>query len=84
MQTTINRAAWDVAESDYPRTGSPADKLRFMLRYAVLAPSNHNTQPWLFRVRGSSVELYADRARALRVTDPDDRQLLISCGCALF
>ncbi|MFM8470053.1 MAG: Acg family FMN-binding oxidoreductase [Limisphaerales bacterium] len=64
--------------------GSPADKLRFLLRYAVLAPSNHNTQPWLFQVRGNCVELYADRARALRVTDPGDRQLLISCGCALF
>lgn len=84
MQTTLNRAAWDVSESDFPRTGSPAEKLRFLLRYAVLAPSNHNTQPWLFRVRGNTVELYADRARALRVTDPEDRQLLISCGCALF
>ncbi len=84
MQNSPNRSAWDVSENEYPHLGSPADKLRFMLRYAVLAPSNHNTQPWLFQVHGNSVELYADRARALRVTDPDDRQLLISCGCALF
>lgn len=84
MQTNPNRTAWDVSEDDFPRQGTPADKLRFLLRYAVLAPSNHNTQPWMFQVRGNCVELYADRARSLHVTDPDDRQLLISCGCALF
>ena len=84
MNTTANRLAWEVSEDEFPRLGSPAEKLRFLLRYAVLAPSNHNTQPWLFQVHGNCVELYADRARALRVTDPADRQLVISCGCALF
>ena len=73
-----------VQEDEYPHLGTPANRLKFMLRYAVLAPSSHNTQPWMFQVRGSSVEVYADRARSLRVTDPDDRQLLISCGCAIF
>lgn len=71
-------------EDEFPRLGTPADQLRFLLRYAVLAPSNHNTQPWLFRVHGGHVDIYADRARALRVTDAEDRQLFISCGCALF
>lgn len=84
MQINPNRSAWDVTEDEFPRLGSPADKLRFMLRYAVLAPSNRNSQPWLFKVRGRTVELYADRTRSLKVTDPMDRQLLISCGCALF
>ncbi len=84
MQTAPNRAAWEVSDEAFPRLGTAADKLRFMLRYAVLAPSNHNTQPWMFQVRGNCVDLYADRARSLHVTDPDDRQLLISCGCALF
>jgi hypothetical protein len=84
MKTNSNRSAWEIPEHEYPRRGTPSEKLRFMLRYAVLAPSNHNTQPWLFRVRGNQVELYADRSRSLSVTDPNDRQLLISCGCALF
>ena len=84
MKTNPNRSAWEIPEHEYPLRGTPGEKLRFMLRYAVLAPSNHNTQPWLFRVRGNQVELYADRARSLSVTDPSDRQLLISCGCALF
>jgi len=49
-----------------------------------LAPSVHNTQPWRWRLDRSSLELIADRSRQLRVLDPTGRQLLISCGCALF
>lgn len=51
---------------------------------AILAPSSHNTQPWVFRVRGSGIDVLADRTRALPVNDPDDRELTISCACALF
>lgn len=51
---------------------------------AVLAPSSHNTQPWVFRVRKRSIDLLADRTRALPANDPDDRELTISCACALF
>jgi nitroreductase len=51
---------------------------------AVLAPSSHNTQPWVFRVGKSEIDLLADRTRALPVNDPDDRELAISCGCALM
>src|SRR5690242_4716936 len=66
--------------------GHPAirDRLRAALGYAVLAPSSHNTQPWRFALREDSVEVYADRSRALRVVDPDGRELAISCGAALF
>lgn len=77
-------SAWSVLESDFPREGGTPSKIAFLLRYAILAPSSHNTQPWLFRIAGdNAVELYADRARALPVVDPDDRALVISCGAAL-
>jgi hypothetical protein len=59
-------------------------QLQALVQAATLAPSSHNTQPWLFRLEGSVVELMADRTRALPVNDPDDRELTISCGCALF
>lgn len=55
-----------------------------MLKAAMLAPSSHNTQPWRFTVSDSQVLLYADRTRALPANDPDDRELTISCGCALM
>ena len=75
--------AWGVSDADYPKDGDAEGRLRFLLRYAILAPSGHNTQPWLFAVDDGAIEVYADRARALPVVDPDDRELTISCGAAL-
>lgn len=75
---------WQIEETDFPARGTSADKLKFLLNYAVLAPSGHNTQPWLFQIVDDAVELYADKTRALPVVDPDNRELIISCGAALF
>lgn len=80
----MSEDAWRVRESEYPAGGSTEERLRFLLRYALLAPSGHNTQPWRFRVADGRVWLYADPSRALPVADPDDRELTISCGAALF
>ena len=44
----IDLSSWDVNASDFPANGSDAEKLEFLVRYAVLAPSSHNSQPWLF------------------------------------
>jgi nitroreductase len=78
------RDPWSVREEEFPALGSAAEKLRFALRFAVLAPSSHNSQPWWFRVVGDHVDVYADRTRALPVVDPEDRELTISCGAAIF
>jgi len=74
---------WRVREGDFPSGGTQDDKLRFLVRYAILAPSSHNTQPWSFRVSGGQLTLLADRSRRLPVVDPHDRALVISCGAAL-
>ena len=74
---------WEVREIDFPAEESPARQLRFLLNYAVLAPSRHNTQPWLFTIEQNTVELHADRSRRLPVVDTNDRELILSCGAAL-
>ena len=60
------------------------------VRHALRAPSVHNTQPWRWRIddgddddTGGRVELYADLNRHLYATDPQRRDLVISCGAAL-
>ncbi len=58
--------------------------LRDLLRVATLAPSVHNTQPWQFSLSEDRLDLFADPARWLRELDPNGRELLISCGAALF
>jgi hypothetical protein len=32
----------------------------------------------------TAIDVLADRTRALPVNDPEDRELTISCGCAVF
>ncbi len=56
---------------------------RALIGAAVLAPSHWNTQPWRFEVEGPSIRLVADPLRALPVTDPDRRGMMISLGAAL-
>jgi nitroreductase len=74
----------DLDRNEFPSTGLPTEQLAYLLRYAVQAPSSHNSQPWLFELSDDAVELRADRARALPVVDHDDRELVISCGAALL
>lgn len=54
-----------------------------VIEAACRAPSTHNTQPWAWRVRGTSIELYADPTRRLAHADPRGRNLGLSCGAAL-
>jgi hypothetical protein len=60
------------------------DQVRFLVGIAARAPSVHNTQPWRFQAGPAGLELHADRTRQLRAVDPAGRELLISCGAALF
>jgi len=64
-------------------TSALTRKAGYLVEVARRAPSVHNTQPWRFRVTEQAVELYADASRQLGV-DPDGREMLISCGAALF
>ena len=61
----------------------PQRTLRRIVELATRAPSVHNTQPWRWRGGSHSLELYADRSRTLPASDPDGRNLVISCGAAL-
>jgi nitroreductase len=69
--------------SAFPAAESVEAQAEFLLEYAVLAPSSHNSQPWAFEVTGHEVRVYADESRSLPVADPDGRELAVSVGCAL-
>lgn len=79
----MRRSAWILDEADFYEIESRRDQIEFLLRYAVLAPSSHNTQPWSFKVTDDGVEVYVDYARRLPIADPDHRELLMSVGAAI-
>jgi nitroreductase len=60
-----------------------SETVRTVLSMATQAPSVHNSQPWHWRVGPDSLNLYSDPSRHLRHTDPDSRDMLVSCGAAL-
>jgi hypothetical protein len=52
------------------------------IRFATLAPSGHNTQPWRFTVSDTGIRILPDLSRRTKVVDPDDHHLFVSLGCA--
>jgi hypothetical protein len=56
----------------------------YVVGAAVWAPSVHNTQPWWFSARRQEISLHADANRQLMAADPHGREMMISCGAALF
>ena len=58
-------------------------ELAIAVEHALRGPSVHNTQPWRWRIGADAVHLHADWTRHLVATDPDRRDLVLSCAAAL-
>lgn len=69
-------AAWNQAGAV---PGNPLS----LVRSALLAANNHNTQPWIFGVDENAIDLYADLSRNTGALDPTLREMHISVGAAL-
>ena len=63
--TKPNYAAWEINPRDFPDNADDLSKLRFLARYAILAPSGHNTQPWQFGQVGQTLTVGVDPRRNL-------------------
>jgi len=62
---------------------TPRQVLQWAVDLARYAPSLYNAQPWSWRVGTDNAELFMDVTRSFPVTDPDRREMRISCGAAL-
>jgi hypothetical protein len=74
---------WNFDDDDFYELESPREQIEFLLRYAVLAPSGHNQQPWSFQITDEGVEVFADSTRRLPVVDPANREMTMSLGAAI-
>jgi hypothetical protein len=59
-----------------------AHNYKNLIRYATMAASSHNTQPWKFQLEANRITILPDLARRCPVVDPDDHHLYTSLGCA--
>ena len=69
-----------VKTSRTPLRAAPRD--RELVRFATLAANSHNTQPWIFSVRGNEIAIAPDFRRRCPAVDPDDHHIFVSLGCA--
>jgi hypothetical protein len=81
--TSKAEAVTGAAEALGPEAPSLTLQASRLIAMAARAPSVHNTQPWRFKAGEDAIELYADPRRKLRV-DLSGREMVISCGAALF
>jgi len=72
-----------IAETASERAQALAGHAQYLIATAARAPSVHNSQPWRFRVSQDAIELWSDPRRRTW-SDASGRELLISCGAALF
>lgn len=74
---------WNIDEKLFYNQKALKDKIKFVLNYAVLAPSTHNSQPWLLEVGDDFCKIYVNSALYLEMADKDGRDLFISVGCLI-
>lgn len=83
MNEKSGLAVWNVKDKQFPKNGHTSSKLKYLIRYAILASSGFNSQPWKFKVTNNTIEVWADKDRRRPTIDPFDRELYISLGCAV-
>jgi hypothetical protein len=77
--STGEGAAYEPWDDWRTTTKGPLD----LVRAAILAANPHNSQPWLFHVTPTQIDLFADYRRNLGTVDPFLREMHIGLGCAL-
>lgn len=68
---------------EYTSCKNDQERLEFLVRLAILAPSSHNCQPWLFKIGENKIQVYLNRQRLLPKSDPKGRQVFLSLGAMI-
>lgn len=75
--------AWDIEAKDFPENGTTNEKIKFVLGYAILAPSTFNSQPWKCKLEGNVLDIYLDKSKITKRSDKTERFAHISVGAFL-
>lgn len=78
-----NYKSWNINPDDFFKCKTKKEEILFLLNFAILAPSSHNSQPWLFSIEESLISVYVNSNKKLKVGDKENRLLFISLGCVI-
>lgn len=81
--TKKNYSAWHINAQTFSDVWPDSKKLEFFARYAILAPSGHNTQPWHFNLSQQSLTLKNNPGRHLPYSGTKAAEPYISLGTCL-
>src|SRR3989338_320000 len=69
LMNFLNYAQWNIAPNDFWKQKGFSGQMKFLIRFGILAPSSHNTQPWSFKIGEHGMDVFADFSRHLRYSD---------------
>lgn len=78
-----NYQPWEVKIEDFYKLTNEQERIKFLLNFAILAPSGHNSQPWEFTVSNKEINIFINKERSLEKSDPQGRVLLMGFGCLI-
>ncbi len=74
---------WEINPKDFPENKSIEQQIKYLLRYAVLAPSTHNSQPWKFKIYNNTCQIFIDKTLSLKEADPKGKYIYMSVGALI-
>lgn len=80
MFKTDSYKCWDISENNFPEKGLIEEKIKFILGYAILAPSTFNSQPWKCKLKGNVLDIFLDKSKITKKSDKTERFAHLSMG----
>ncbi len=75
-----NYKAWLINPEDFPYKDGLERQIAFLTGYGVLAPSMHNTQPWVLEIEYNQLTIKPNGERLLNIGDPNKQGIYIALG----
>ena len=78
-----NYTTWHINTKAFSNAWPDEQKLQYFARFAILAPSGHNTQPWHFDFQKDQVSISANKSRHLYYSGIQAAEPFVSLGACL-
>lgn len=72
-----------IAYEPWKNWRNAASPIERIVAAGILASNPHNSQPWMFRITDSTIDLFAVAERQIGAIDPFRREMYIGLGCAV-